>query len=290
MNSRILLTGATGFFGRNLLKSISSLGIEVDVLVRAGKKVSFSSGDLISNVIEISNLFTQDPLWYESLCKNYTTVIHLAWHIEPGNYESNMNIESLIGSLSLAYGARKAGVKKFVSIGTCLEYEITTEKLCVNNSLLKPATLYGASKLSFYYVLSKLFNTQENNFLWCRLFYLLPDKNEEISSERKMSLAQYIRTNLSENKIVFLTSGTQVKDYLHVRDAADMVAKAIFQNKIGAINICSGISRTVREIAEEIALEYGRPELLKFGEIPKQENVSDYIVGVKDPFFSLNGN
>lgn len=290
MTSRILLTGATGFFGRKLLKSISSLGIEVDILVRAEKKIPFSSGDLVSNVIEISNLFTQDPLWYESLCKNYTTVIHLAWHTEPGNYQSNTNIESLIGSLSLAYGARKAGVKKFVSIGTCLEYEISSEKLSVNNTPLRPTTLYGASKLSFYYVLSQLFNAQENNFLWCRLFYLLPNKNDEILPSKSRSLAHYIRSNLSKNEFVSLTSGSQVKDYLYVSDAADMVAKAIFQNKIGAINICSGIPKTVREIAEEIAFEYGKPELLKFGELPQQENISDYIVGEKDPFFSLNEN
>jgi dTDP-6-deoxy-L-talose 4-dehydrogenase (NAD+) len=290
VTSRILLTGATGFFGRKLLKSISSLGIEVDILVRAGKKIPFSSGDLVSNVIEISNLFIQDPLWYESLCKNYTTVIHLAWHIEPGNYQSNTNIESLIGSLSLAYGARKAGVKKFVSIGTCLEYEMSSEKLSVKNTPLRPTTLYGASKLSFYYVLSQLFNAQENNFLWCRLFYLLPNKNDEILPGKNRSLAHYIRSNLSKNEFVSLTSGSQVKDYLYVSDAADMVAKAIFQNKIGAINICSGIPKTVREIAEEISFEYGKPELLKFGELPQQENISDYIVGEKDPFFSLNGN
>ena len=286
MNSRILLTGATGFIGRNLLKSFSKLGVKVDVIVRSGYKSNFPSSARISKVIETTNLFNHDCVWWASLCKSYSTVIHLAWYVEPGHYfDSNKNIECLIGSLSLIEGARKAGVKKFIGVGTCYEYDLKKKRLSAETSPLRPTTLYGASKLSLFTVLSQLFNTQENTFLWCRVFFLLPNKNDEIIYSENQRLGDYIKSRISKNEPVFLTSGTQIRDYLYVEDATDMMAKAILQNKTGAINICSGVPRTVRDVAEEIAIAMGRPELLNFGSKIPQKNDPEYILGERDPFF-----
>jgi nucleoside-diphosphate-sugar epimerase len=287
MNSRILLTGATGFVGRNLLKSFSKLGVEVDVIVRSGNKNKFSSSALISKIIETTNLFKHDRDWWASLCKDYSIVIHLAWYVEPGHhFDSNKNIECLIGSLSLIEGARKAGVNKFIGVGTCYEYDLLKkERVSAETSPLRPVTLYGASKLSLFTVLSQLFNTQENTFLWCRVFFLLPNKNDEIIYAENLRLGDYIKSRISKNEPVFLTSGTQIRDYLYVEDATDMMAKAILHNKTGAINICSGVPRTVRDVAEEIAIEMGKPELLNFGSKITQKNDPEYILGERDPFF-----
>ena len=50
----------------------------------------------------------------------------------------------------------------------------------------------------------------------------------------------------------------------------------------GAVNICSGEGVTVRQLAERIADEYGRRDLLRFGARP--ENIFDppRIVGVRE--------
>lgn len=286
MNSRILLTGATGFVGRNLLKSFSKLGVDVDIIVRSGHKNNFPSSVRISKVIETPNLFKHDCDWWASLCKSYSTVIHLAWYVKPGqHFDSNKNIECLIGSLSLIEGARKAGVKKFIGVGTCYEYDLKKERLSAETSPLRPTTLYGATKLSLFSILSQLFNTQENTFLWCRVFFLLPNKNDEIIYAENQRLGDYIKSRISKNEPVFLTNGTQIRDYLYAEDATDMMAKAILQNKTGAINICSGVPRTVRDVAEEIANTMGRPELLNFGSKIPQKNDPEYIVGERDPFF-----
>ncbi len=287
MKPRILLTGATGFVGRNLLKSLSKYGVDVDVVVRGGHKNDFSSNPLISNVIETSNLFEHDSDWWASLCEGYSKVIHLAWYVEPGCYlHSNENIECLIGSLSLAQGARKAGVKRFIGVGTCLEYELKNEVLSVDKTPLRPKTLYGASKLSLFTTISQLFNTHEYNFLWLRLFFLLPNNSDEIVYGDNQRLGDYIKSKISRNEPVFLTSGTQIRDYLYIEEAADMMAKAIFHDKTGALNICSGVPRTVREVAEEIAIGLGRPELLNFGSKVQQEKEHEYIVGERDVFFN----
>jgi nucleoside-diphosphate-sugar epimerase len=79
---------------------------------------------------------------------------------------------------------------------------------------------------------------------------------------------------------VELTSGSQVRDFLDVREAGEMIVQSAMSDIQGAVNICSGIGITVRELAEKIADEYGRRDLLKFG--ARRENQMDpkFVVGV----------
>ena len=60
-----------------------------------------------------------------------------------------------------------------------------------------------------------------------------------------------------------------------------MIVESALSKKQGPVNICSGVPITVRQLAEQIADEYGRRDLLKFGVRP--DNLFDpvYVVGVK---------
>ena len=85
---------------------------------------------------------------------------------------------------------------------------------------------------------------------------------------------------LMNGEIAELTSGTQVRDFMNVEDAGKIIAKITMGSQYGAINVCSGIPVTVREMAEKIAEKYGKRELLKFG--TRKDNLidPDYVVGV----------
>ena len=280
MSEKILLTGATGFIGRNFLKSLNDMGMQTDIIARRNNIENLAQYNSISDIIETPDLFMQDSDWWEKICRNYSTIVHLAWFTEPGIYlNSDKNLDCLIGSLSLIKGAKRAGVKKFVAAGTCLEYQIENKKLSVSNTPLNPNTLYGASKLALFYSLSQLFCTTKNNFLWCRFFYLLPNRLDKIIYSSNQRLGDYIKSRIIKNEPVFLTNGNQIRDYLYVKDATDIMLNAIIHNKTGAINICSGNPRTVREIAEEIAMDFGKKDLLNFGTIAIQSNEPHYIVG-----------
>lgn len=286
MSERILVTGATGFVGKNFIRSINKFGFKVDLVVRENCGVDFSKIDSVCEIIQTPDLFSHNSDWWENICKKYSTVVHLAWYVEPGSYiNSDKNIDCLIGTLALIRGARRAGVKKFVGVGTCLEYDINNQNLSAELSSLKPKSLYGACKLAVYNTLLQVFNEPENNFLWFRLFYLLPNKTDKILYGDNLRLGDYIKSRIFQNMPVHLTNGTQIRDYLFVEEATNMMAEAIFEKKIGAMNICSGIPRTVRDVAEEIAFELGKPDLLRFGSKTSQANDPEYIVGIKDSFF-----
>ena len=49
----------------------------------------------------------------------------------------------------------------------------------------------------------------------------------------------------------------------------------------GPVNICSGVPVTIRQLAEQIADEYGRRDLLRFGARPDNPADPACVVGVR---------
>ncbi|MBU3671730.1 MAG: hypothetical protein FGM43_04210 [Sinobacteraceae bacterium] len=81
-----------------------------------------------------------------------------------------------------------------------------------------------------------------------------------------------------------LTSAQQIRDYLDVKEAAKLVVRTALGGTQGAVNVCSGIPITVREFAERIAAECGRPDLLRFGTRPDNAFDPPYVAGIPGPF------
>jgi UDP-glucose 4-epimerase len=74
-----------------------------------------------------------------------------------------------------------------------------------------------------------------------------------------------------------MTGGEQVRDFLHVEDAAAAVVQVIEGRAGGTWNLASGDSRTVRDAVELVARVAGRPELVRVGALPyRGDEVFDY--------------
>jgi dTDP-6-deoxy-L-talose 4-dehydrogenase (NAD+) len=71
-----------------------------------------------------------------------------------------------------------------------------------------------------------------------------------------------------------------VRDFLDVRDAGRMIADVALGTVTGPVNICSGVPTTVRQLAERIADEYGRRDLLRFGVRPDNLFDPPRVVGI----------
>lgn len=261
---KILLTGATGFVGRQVLNILLDENVEITTLVRKGKEDQIPKHSTVSNIITTQNLFTEPPEWWAEVCENIDTVIHLAWYTEPGKYlQSPKNLECLTGTLNFARGAVQSGVKRFVGAGTCFEYDLTLGVLS-NDSPLKPTTLYASSKVAAFVTLSEWLPLESVEFAWCRLFYLYGEGEDD------RRLVPYLHKQLKAGKVAELTSGKQVRDFMDVKKAAKKIVNVSLSDQTGAVNICSGEPITVRGLAERIADEYGRKDLLKFGAKPDQ--------------------
>ncbi len=264
----ILVTGATGFVGRQVVRALAEKGAKLRAVVRPCRIGSLSAeGGAITEVVTTDDLFSENDERLREICEGIDTIVHLAWYAEPGKYlQSGRNMDCLAGTLALARAAVATGVRRFVGTGTCFEYDVDACVLSVDTPL-KPATPYAAAKAAAYLALSRWLPVQGVEFAWCRLFYLYGEGEDE------RRLVAYIRSRLSRGEVAELTSGNQIRDFLDVREAGRRIAGVALGERQGAVNICSGVPVTVRQLAERIADEYGRRDLLAFGARP--ENVMD---------------
>jgi dTDP-6-deoxy-L-talose 4-dehydrogenase (NAD+) len=92
----------------------------------------------------------------------------------------------------------------------------------------------------------------------------------------------YLRAKLAAGEPAELTSGNQIRDFIDVSEAGRLIVDTVLGTQQGAINICSGIPITVKQLAEKIADEYGHRDLLRFG--VRLDNLIDpaCVVGIRN--------
>jgi dTDP-6-deoxy-L-talose 4-dehydrogenase (NAD+) len=260
MKNRILITGCTGFVGRQVVKSLPVDSTRLRLIVREGKENDAKAIRDDAEVVTTRDLFAENIEWWKLQCTDIDVVIHIAWYVEPGLYlDSPKNFDCLLGSLSLVRGGLLAGVKRIVGLGTCFEYDVTAGVLSIDTPL-KPTTPYAATKAALYTALSQLIPNAGAEFAWCRLFYLFGE------GEDPRRLVAHLHKKLQNGEQVDLTTGEQIRDFLDVTQAGKQISDVALGTQVGPINICSGIPITVRELALKIANDYQRIDLLRFGE------------------------
>lgn len=255
-----LVTGATGFVGRHTLAALIDAGCDVRVVAR---------GDVpgVRDVVRTPDLFSESPGFWRAALDGVERVVHVAWYAEPGKYvTSPLNLACMAGTLRLASAAIEAGVSRFVGIGTCFEYDLSHGYLTTSTPLL-PRTPYGAAKAGTFIALAQMLPRLGVSFAWCRLFYLYGE------GEDRRRLVPYLHERLSRGEPAELTSGQQLRDFLDVAEAGRLIARIAMSADSGPFNICSGQPVTIAELAGNIADQYGRRDLLRFGARP--DNVED---------------
>lgn len=275
MTGVVLLTGATGFVGRQVLRVLCERGIQVRLVTRAKNYKKIENYGTFEKVIYTSDLFAENADWWAEACQGVDVVIHVAWYAEPGKYlQSAFNLDCLAGTLMLSKGAAQAGVRRFIGIGTCFEYDLSGGWLSVQTPL-DPVSPYGSAKAAAFIALKQLLPIQGLEFAWCRLFNLYGE------GEDKRRLIPYLRSQLIAGEPVELSSGDQVRDFLDVSEAAKMIVDVALGCEQGPINICSGLPVTIRQLAEQIADEYQRRDLLRFGVRPNNLLDPPCVVGIR---------
>ena len=266
---RILLTGATGFVGRQILNALNGQNAWVRATTRRLEKSL-----PVNDQIVTTDLFREDAGWWQLALADIDIVIHAAWYVEPGKYlESKINAKCLRGSLALADAVITSGARHFVGIGTCFEYDTSFGILDIHTPLA-PQHRYSRAKAALFNAMDQVIPIAGKTFAWHRLFYLYGE------GEKPGRLVSNLHRHMQAGIAIDLTSGTHLRDFLDVSLAGAMIAHAALDEIEGPYNICSGTGRTVRQIAEEIADLYGRRDLLRFG--IRAENPFDppEIVGI----------
>ena len=204
---RILVTGGTGFVGRHFISALAGRGVMIRAVVRTGSASRLPSAPDME-VIETPDLFGESANWWAENCDGITRVAHIAWIATPGIYlTAPENLDCLAGTLALATGASKAGVSKFLGVGTCFEYDVNAFMLATDTPL-RPTTPYAGAKAAAFQALSQWLPAQGVAFAWGRLFYLYGE------GEHPNRLVPYLHKTLAAGQRADLTSGRQLRDFL----------------------------------------------------------------------------
>jgi nucleoside-diphosphate-sugar epimerase len=253
--TRVMLTGATGFIGRQALDALSHAGHEVHAVARrrgpATAGVIWHEADLL----ESSHVVGQaEP----------RVLVHLAWYSEHGRYWTSPENERWVeASLVLLREFADFGGKRALLVGTCAEYE-WSRAVYREDAPLRPATTYGQAKHRLHDAASAYAQRTGLELAWGRLFYLYGPY------EAPQRFVATIARKLLAGEEAPMTAGTQVRDYLHVADAGAALAALADSRVCGPVNIASGKGVALRELAGLIAAAAGGAGRLRVGALPSR--------------------
>ena len=271
---RLLVTGASGFVGSHTVRKLVNDGHEVAALVRQDSSL-WRLEDLVGR-FKVSRLLggSSGSLagalegWRPEAC------VHLAWYAVPGQYLHNApeNIASLMFSLRLVDELASLGCNHVVMAGTCFEYDTDLGYLREDGPT-RPVTVYAAAKLAANLVGQLRAAQLGIGFAWARLFYIYGP----FEDERRL-VPSLIRA-LIEGREFPTTSGTQVRDYMHVEDLAAALGALAVQQVSGTYNVCSGVPVTVAELIGDVARIAGDSRLIRLGALPQRPGEPRFICG-----------
>jgi dTDP-6-deoxy-L-talose 4-dehydrogenase (NAD+) len=238
---RVAVTGASGFIGKHVLSELSMHPVDVIAVVRnTEKSVPAESGAEIRR-FDLAGSSDND---FELLGRP-DALIHLAWD-GLHDYRSPLHLER---ELPMHYrflrGLVHSGLSVLVATGTCFEYGMQSgplsEKMETN-----PNTAYGRAKDTLRRQIEHLRTTGHFSLTWARLFYLYGEGQNE-----KSLWPQLKQSAERGDKFFSMSGGEQVRDYLHVKDAAKYIVMAALDGTdMGVVNICSGKPVSVRDMVE----------------------------------------
>jgi len=248
---RILVTGANGYLGQGIVKTLIDRGHDVVATDFQTNNVDDRAIKKECNLFEIA-----DPYFY---FERPEVLLHLAWKDGFVHY-SDSHILNLPQHYEFIQKMVHSDIKTISIMGSMHEIGFF-EGSIDENTPCKPESFYGIAKNALREV-TKIFCEQNDKyFQWLRGYYIVA--NSKFGS----SIFSKITAAVEDGKQSFpFTMGLNQFDFISYDDFCDQVAAAVSQTNInGIINICSGrpekladrVERFIKENNYNIKLEYG---------------------------------
>lgn len=263
----ILVTGATSFIGINLIKEILKEYKVIAVVRSNSEKISLlpESKNLLVLGLEMKNYYRLPSLIKEPI----HAIVYLSWGGTRGIDRNNIELQeqNFKYSISALHSAAKLKAKVFMSAGSQAEYGLQNE-IISENTVPKPVTAYGKSKLKFYEYGIEFCKNNNIKFVEPRFFSLYG------AGDYEGTLIMSMLTKMLKNEPCDLTDCTQKWNFLNIKDAVAGM-KILLECKLiksGAYNFASKDTRELKSFLLEMKGITNSKSKLNFGAISHNDS------------------
>ena len=260
---KVLVTGATGFLGRHLLRHLKEHPYLSLITTSIEPLEKVATYDWIADTHYIpANLYFDRPDWYDFLGKP-DILIHLAWQGLP-NYKEDFHFTTnLYKDYHFIKQLVQAGLQDITIAGTCFEYGMQEGSL-KEDMCTKPDNPYAIAKDTLRKMLEMSAKQQPFHFKWTRLFYMYGD------GQNPNAILSQLKKAVDNKDTVFnMSGGEQLRDYQPVESMAHNIMAIALQNEVtGIINNCSGQGTKVIDLVNDFLAAQGASIVLNRGFYP----------------------
>jgi nucleoside-diphosphate-sugar epimerase len=229
---KILVTGASGFIGKNFLESTKHTEL-----------FTLSTSNICSDKIYkhfVGNL--NDTSFFQSVLKErFDVIVHLAWiGLPQRTFSFNSQNASLYNSIMRLVS--ESETPKNVFIGSCLEYGSLTGEVSETSKGLEIDD-FGKTKLG----LCEMAQKSEISYDWLRLFYTYGPH------QHSNSLINSIQRDLLRGNQITLNSPSLTHDFIYIKDVVELIDLICSVESSNSIyNVGSGMPTSTGQVANTI--------------------------------------
>lgn len=238
MSSLTLVTGSSGFIGKNFLSVHNSK--DLTILARKKPRINVSCNLFFADLFENETFNKIKKMKIEEL-------VHFAWFGLPDtSKESNIKNQRITKRLIDSVLEGNPDCKLYL-MGSCLEYGDLIGKV---KETSQPLNLghFGETKLNVLDYVQKA--TQ--NFVWFRIFYAYGP------NQHKNALINYCYENLKKGQVPILLKPNDSHDFIYIKDVAKIISRSLIDKNVkGIINVGSGILTSNSEVLSSMAIRLG---------------------------------
>ena len=264
--NNVLVTGATGFIGKHLVQRLSSAGYTVFGISKSG-------GSIAEHRIIPVDMTNIQALADYCADKVFDAVFHLAAAI-PLSFNDSTAKDSLMANitstLSLLEIFRQKEWSRFIYASGSSIYGRPT--------IHHPITEYWPALSDNFYSTGKYFGE-----VLCEQFRIADDlciSSLRISApygpgqRRETVISKFVRMALQSENITLYGTGQRRQDFTYVDDVVEAFMSACQKKARGVFNITSGVSVSMKELAETIlrAIPASHSEIVYTGILDPQEH------------------